>query len=184
MNLKNNKKYIGSSKNIYHRVRKHLSELRRGIHQNHHLQSAFASDGAASFKVLILENCIESHLSDLENNWIIKEKCLCNEFGYNKSQVTDRRKNYFSIESRRKISSTLNNNKKIAKIDKLTGEIIEEYATLVDAAAYIKNQGISKSNEGFIRMKISMAARNKKVSTGLGRTAKRSSAFGYKWRYL
>lgn len=56
-NTINNKKYIGSSKNIAHRFKRHLCYLRNKTHVNKHLQSAITKYGIENFKFFILEKC-------------------------------------------------------------------------------------------------------------------------------
>lgn len=51
----NGKGYIGSSKNIQDRWKRHLRQLKRGNHVNPHLQSTFNKYGESSFKFSIVE---------------------------------------------------------------------------------------------------------------------------------
>lgn len=51
INLKNNKIYFGSSNNLYKRSADHFSALRKGKHENKHLQSAFNKYGEDSFTI-------------------------------------------------------------------------------------------------------------------------------------
>jgi group I intron endonuclease len=56
-NAENGKLYIGSSVNGAARARKHLSDLRKGIHHCVALQRAFKKYGEPAFRVEILEQC-------------------------------------------------------------------------------------------------------------------------------
>jgi group I intron endonuclease len=56
----NGKKYIGSSVNVKKRFCGHLSQLRRGKHDNPHLQRAFIKYGEETLKFSILETLRES----------------------------------------------------------------------------------------------------------------------------
>jgi len=53
----NTKFYIGSSKNIQQRFRKHRYELRKGIHKNEHLQNAYNKHGEECFYLELIETC-------------------------------------------------------------------------------------------------------------------------------
>lgn len=49
--------YIGSSKNVYHRLMTHKSELLNNKHDNTHLQRSFNKHGCKNFSVELLEYC-------------------------------------------------------------------------------------------------------------------------------
>lgn len=57
--LSNGKFYIGSSKNIYYRNKRHLSELRKNKHKNPKLSNAFNKYGEDSFTTEIVEETDE-----------------------------------------------------------------------------------------------------------------------------
>lgn len=71
-NTMNSKKYIGSSKNIYSRVRLHLSQLRRNVHRNIYLQRAFNKYKEEAFytKVLEIVDCDLKKLREREKHYI------------------------------------------------------------------------------------------------------------------
>ena len=58
-NILNNKCYIGSAKNIKHRLRQHLRDLLSEKHINKYLLRAFNKYGQDSFVYTILEKCDE-----------------------------------------------------------------------------------------------------------------------------
>jgi len=58
-NLQNGKVYIGSSKNIFTRWKRHLSNLKNKNHPNSHLQSSFNKYGINNFSFEILEETNE-----------------------------------------------------------------------------------------------------------------------------
>ena len=70
INILNNKKYIGSSRNIYSRWYKHRANLRGGYHPNSYLQSAWNKYGEENFHFLILCRCPEESLLETEQNYI------------------------------------------------------------------------------------------------------------------
>ena len=58
--------YIGQSKNLKKRKRRHLSELRNNSHPNKHLQQSFNKYGEQNFKFKVIEYCDSSMLDELE----------------------------------------------------------------------------------------------------------------------
>ena len=69
-NLVDNKIYIGSSKSLYQRLRRHLNNLRKNKHDNQHLQNAFNKYGESSFIFEIVEFCNLSEQYEVEQYWI------------------------------------------------------------------------------------------------------------------
>ncbi len=60
-NTNNDKKYIGYSKNIENRVKRHFRKLSKNLHENFYLQNAWNKYGEKCFKYLILEE-VETYL--------------------------------------------------------------------------------------------------------------------------
>lgn len=56
-NIKNNKRYIGQSQDLYVRSCKHFSNLNNGVHPNKHLQASWNKYGSDNFVINILEYC-------------------------------------------------------------------------------------------------------------------------------
>jgi len=88
-NLVNDMIYIGRTKNIIQRRRKHFSMLKSGNHWNKHLQAAFNKYGEENFSFEILEECSESELADREQYYIelYLYNCLWH-MTYNKSKYS------------------------------------------------------------------------------------------------
>ena len=70
----NNKIYIGSAKNLSQRFGEHLRRLRRGEHENKHLQGSWDKYGEVSFEFSILWFCCENDLLKYEQVFIDKYK--------------------------------------------------------------------------------------------------------------
>lgn len=70
LNLKNNKRYIGKSVNIYNRWATEKSGLRNKYFHNIHLQRAWDKYGEDSFDFFILERCKKDILAEREQFWI------------------------------------------------------------------------------------------------------------------
>jgi group I intron endonuclease len=83
INRINNKNYVGSSKNIEHRIREHKSSLKKGNHYNSHLQHSYNKYGeeAFIFQQLEIVDDIEQRLVR-EELWINKTNSFIS--GYNK----------------------------------------------------------------------------------------------------
>ena len=88
-NLINGKKYIGSSKNIYHRWKQHIFNLNGNIHINDHLQSSWNKYGKDNFTFYIIEKCLQDELCDREKYYISKFNTTNNKHGYNMTSGGD-----------------------------------------------------------------------------------------------
>jgi group I intron endonuclease len=81
--IASNKRLIGSSKHVRRRYGQHLWKLRRGIHNNPHLQNAFNLHGFENFKFSIIEECLHNDLLKREDWWIDAKNTRNREYGYN-----------------------------------------------------------------------------------------------------
>ena len=97
INVCNQKKYVGSSKNLYRRLMSHRSALRKGVHENRKLQNSWNKHGEDNFQYFILEYCQESNLISREQYYIDSIKPW-----YNIVQEVERLS--FPEESRTKMS--------------------------------------------------------------------------------
>lgn len=70
MNVLNGKRYIGSSKNLYNRLRTHLSLLKSNRSHNKHLQSSWNKNGENNFIFTVLEYCNEEIRFSREQEFI------------------------------------------------------------------------------------------------------------------
>ena len=84
VNVINGKIYVGSSNDIFTRFRGHKNNLKKGKHENEHLQYSYNKYGKDSFTYNILEivNDIEN-LRKNEIKWIETLNTLNKEYGYN-----------------------------------------------------------------------------------------------------
>lgn len=86
-NIKNNKIYIGSSKNINRRWNEHKRCLKNNDHHSGHLQNAWNKYGEENFKFEILEIVSnEDELKNIEQKWLDETQCYKKEIGYNISK--------------------------------------------------------------------------------------------------
>ena len=107
LNIKNNKFYIGSTVDSFkQRIKDHFFKLRKNIHLNSHLQSAFNKYGEEYFEVSILY--IGEHLKDIRavEQKYINDLNVCNpNIGYNIDPNVYRK--YRNEITNKKISETL-----------------------------------------------------------------------------
>jgi len=82
-NLKNNKNYIGQTKDVKKRFAKHKSNLKNGCHHNEYLQRAWKKYGVEGFKFEFLCECKTCELDDKEVYYIEEYKSMVGQKGYN-----------------------------------------------------------------------------------------------------
>jgi hypothetical protein len=87
INTKNGKFYLGSSKNLAQRKKKHKYELSKGKHHSSYLQNAYNKYGAKSFKFVIIEHVEESRLLEVEQHYLNTMKPYLEDVGYNMSKM-------------------------------------------------------------------------------------------------
>jgi len=91
-NLVNNKVYIGKSKNIYFRIKQHITHLNtKSKDENRHLINSWHKYGKNNFEYFILEYLEyfdELVLKEKELYWINVYKSIDRNFGYNLRQDT------------------------------------------------------------------------------------------------
>lgn len=84
VNVVNNKKYIGSSKDIGYRFKHHIYRLSNNRHTNCHLQKAVNKYGINNFTFSVLEQCLPENLIEREQFYIDQESW---DSLYNKTKV-------------------------------------------------------------------------------------------------
>lgn len=166
LNTINNKIYIGSSKDLYIRKRKHFERLKKGNHTNNHLQNAYNKYGKETFEFEILITCDPTLLLWYEQQFIDQCKPEYNILSRAYSNIGY----HHSDEAKKKISLA----SKRMKRDPLSDEHKNRLRTLrlgIKSAPIpdeIKMK-ISKTLEGHIvpeltRQKISVALKGHKLS--------------------
>lgn len=78
INRLTNKRYIGSTSNLYRRTIKHRSSLRKGVHYNIQLQEDWNKYGEDNFKFKIIELCKE--YKEQEQFYLDNNKDLYNKY--------------------------------------------------------------------------------------------------------
>jgi group I intron endonuclease len=155
--------YIGSSKNLYYRLKEHLSKLRSNNHKNPHLQNCFNKYGENELLCEIVEICSVNIL-------IEKEKYYIDLLNPNLNVIKNPVNIKISEDSKKKISSSLKSffinhkpyNKKWDKIKifNKNGVFIEE---LTKQELFLKNYCSTKTQ---FRLIVSVCAGRKKSYNG------------------
>lgn len=108
VNKENNKKYIGRTLDIDHRIKTHLIRINKGLN-NHTFYEDYRTNPDNFYILILLNNVPESKLNDLEKYFIKKYDSFNN--GYNMTNGGDTAtKIRYSKERNQKISQTLKNN--------------------------------------------------------------------------
>lgn len=109
LNTINNKRYIGSSKNLTHRLWEHKNKLSLGKHSNPHLQSAWNVYGDKAFKFSIIKICDEENLLGFED-YFIKTYISNNKlYGYNIRKVAKSNSGSITARNRYKAGQQVGN---------------------------------------------------------------------------
>jgi group I intron endonuclease len=103
VNIVNDKRYIGQSKNIYVRFRSHKNKLRNNQHHNSYLQNAWNKYGENNFIFNVIKICDDTELDDLEKQYIGLYNTCNRKCGYNIDNGGNSNK-HLSTETREKIS--------------------------------------------------------------------------------
>lgn len=140
-NIKSGKKYIGSSCCIYHRLKRHLCDLRKNRHSNKILQSSFNKNGENVFIAYSIEFCSEEDLLIREEFYIGEIKPY---FNIIKVKL---RKPHLHEKSKKQISETLKelyknglksydhpHRKKPVVVYDLKGVFVKEYESVSSCA--------------------------------------------------
>lgn len=187
-NILNNFYYIGSSKDIYRRLREHKGGLFRDKHENNRLQRAYNKYGVENFTFELLEYHAEEYMVSMEQYWINMLQAANKKYGYNirpfaksgkglskeeHSQYGKHRSNItkeklriahtgMKMTEEHRINSAIGHFKAIYQVDRYTEEIIREFKSVKEATEFFNG------GQGAIT----------KVLKNISPTA-----YGYKWKY-
>jgi len=124
----NNKIYIGSAIDIYNRLHKHVSDLKKNKHHSIHLQRAWNKYGENNFDFNIVENVDNKELLiEREQYWFDILKPYKKQIGYNISKIAGSQLGLTrDNRSKEKNRQSQKNHKPILQID-LNNNIINEW---------------------------------------------------------
>ena len=158
-NIKNNKKYIGRSKNLRKRIKEHFNELNRNRDNSRLLQKAWNKYGRNNFEWNIIVLCNENELNNLEKYYIDKYDSHFSKSGYNLSLGGEASMTGLkhSEETKKKISE----NNKGEKNPNFGNKMSDESKKSISD----KHKGLKHSEE----TKLKMSNSKKGKHTGIGR---------------
>ena len=88
INLKNGKKYIGSTTNFSRRKKKHLNMLKKNIHHSKSLQHSYNKNKLEDFKFIIIKKLDDSvDMYKEEQYFLDKFNTYTKGIGYNMSKI-------------------------------------------------------------------------------------------------
>jgi group I intron endonuclease len=134
-----------ASVNLYLRSCQHFSDLRKNIHKNPHLQSAWNKYGESNFRFIVLEECPQEELLKKEDEWIGIKNSLDRNFGFN---LKEAQRPLHSKETCKKISEGKMGSKNPMYGKKLS----EERKKKIGEAAKIFMMGRHPSIESRLKM--------------------------------
>lgn len=137
VNNKTQKKYVGSSKNLYQRLLVHRAMLRKGNHANSKLQNSWDKHGEESFTYLILEYCPEEDLLRQEQYYINTIKPWYNVvLSVEEVRISEESKSKMSITRKARLASgeiPIYQKKRIYRYS-LEGVYIDEFESIKQAS--------------------------------------------------
>lgn len=148
-NTSNNKVYIGSTNHFKIRIKRHVRELTHQYHSNKHLQNSW-NKNSTCFVVEILQNIDNiDEILKVEQSYIDKYNAINPNFGYNiRNNFDFEWLSDESIEIRKLKSKNLY--KEVYAFDKDSGELIDSFESVSEAARYFKtsSSNISRCCKG------------------------------------
>lgn len=140
-NIINNKKYIGQSKDMHERWRKHISELNHNCHHNDYLQKSWNKYGIDCFNFYVLEYCDLKMLDDKEMFYIELYNSTNRDFGYNLKSGGQNGGSILSEESKTKLSESIKKSYDSDLINKRKNDALNQWSN-----PEIKNKIMGKNN--------------------------------------
>lgn len=155
VNRENDHRYVGSAVNVNHRLATHRSNLRRGKHPSHYLQSAWNKYGTDSFALKVLLVCDKHNLLFFEQRAIDTLKPCYNTAPRAESSLGIKR----TQETRAKMSAALMGN-----TNGLGHEVSPEARAKMSAANMGNPSRLGHKNSPEMRARISAAKMGHKAS--------------------
>jgi len=144
-NIKNNKIYVGSTKNFERRFYYHINYLKNNKHSNQHLQYAFNLDGEKSFVYSLLEKCEDENLVEREEYYINLLNACDAKFGYNINSKGDRPPSWLGKHHKEETKEKIRN----ANIGKVCSDYVKEIASKTHKGKKLSDEQIIFLKEKF-----------------------------------
>ena len=112
-NKQNNNQYVGSTKDYTKRKKRHITDLRNGVHHSQYLQRAFDKHGESSFEFSVYKELSDS----------------CDQFLEEELAIIDLQPSY-NVGSVGGGDNLTNNPNREAIIEKIRDSLIEKYANM------------------------------------------------------
>lgn len=178
----NGKRYVGSCVGHYRRKAQHFYRLRRGTHDNNHLQHAWNKYGEKSFEFIIIE--FVSNTDDLikrEQYWIDKLNVCNRRIGYNKApRAGSNLGRKMSLLSRQKMSKAKKGVKPHPQVAKERG-----LACRKPVSQYMKNGMFIREFTGLVQAAEIINIPQYQISKVLSENYPHNkTAGGYRWSYV
>lgn len=161
-------RYVGSSKNVYQRLHKHMSELRKNRHQNVIMQNLYNKYGFEKFGYTLLETCNPKEL-------VFREQFFINSNSPEINITKEVIRNNLTEESKEKIRETL-------KRKHLSGELSHSGSEKVPVKVYDMEGNYLQTLSSISEVSRIYFVPHGKVS--LVCNGKRKSANGLQFRFL
>lgn len=129
------KEYIGSSKNIQHRLRQHLITLKQNKHHNHTMQNLYNKYGIDNIYFEVIEICLEENRINREKYYIDSIKPYINHILDPENIIRDKEyKHRISISKKKYYETHSPVNIKMVYQYSLEGKYLQSYKSITDAA--------------------------------------------------
>lgn len=145
LNVENGKRYIGSSKNLYDRLRTHLSLLRSNKSHNKHLQSSWNKHGENKFMFFVLEFCDEDSRYTREQDYI---NFINPEYNFSDEVIANFNR-VVTNEQKEKISNTLKEKHRSGEITTYKQNHNWKKCYIYDIETFLLHKECNNLNEAF-----------------------------------
>lgn len=173
----NNKVYIGSAfgtnnsskkrNGFYRRWEEHIKDLRKNIHKNKHLQSAWNKYGENNFEFEILEFCDITDI-DKEVYYIKLYKACDHNFGFNMLNGNLGNYNKHTKEHNQKISNSLKGKIRPLEVVKKWSNKVQQFNDKLEIVGEYYSMSEAERKTGVMRQDIGQACIGIKIKKAGG----------------
>ncbi len=187
-NLLDNFYYIGSSKNVYRRLREHKNALIKNKHENDKVQNAVNKYGIDNFTFEVLEYHDEKYMVSMEQWWMNMLQVANRKYGYNIRPVAGSGKGFSKEEHSQYGKHRSDITKEKLRIAHTGKKMTKEHRINSAVGHYKAIYQVNKDTEEIIREFNSVKQATEFFNGGQGTITKAlknisPTAYGFKWRY-